>query len=137
MSDGSPGRAQEGQNSMAHKINFRDKRKARHARIRKKIKGVSERPRLSVFRSSRQIYAQLVDDTVGHTIAAASSLSFPEDSSQSRPNKSAAARLVGSEIAKRAIAIGVIQVVFDRGGYKYHGRIRALADAAREGGLEV
>lgn len=98
---------------------------------------MTERPRLSVFRSSRQIYAQVVDDTVGHTIAAASSLTFPDGNRQNHPSKSDAARLVGSEIAKRAIEIGVTKVVFDRGGYKYHGRVRALADAAREGGLEV
>ena len=122
---------------MAHAVTVREKRKARHQRVRKKVKGVLERPRLSVFRSVRQIYAQVVDDTTGHTLAAASSLTLKKADHSNGLNKTQMARLVGMEIAQRAKAVGVGSVVFDRGGYKYHGRVKALAEAVREGGLEV
>ncbi len=109
-------------------------RKRRHLRIRRKVKGTSERPRLNVFRSARHIYAQIVDDTSGRTLLSASSLD-PELGIKQGGNV-AAARRVGELLGKRAQALGVTKVVFDRGGYLYHGRVRALAEAAREAGLE-
>ena len=109
-----------------------EKRKARHKRVRMGVTGLPERPRLSVFRSVRQIYAQVIDDSTGSTLAATSSLKLAEASL----TKTQTARLVGAEIAQRARAAGVTRVVYDRGGYKYHGRVKALAEAAREGGLE-
>jgi large subunit ribosomal protein L18 len=101
----------------------------RRFRIRKKVRGTPERPRLSVFRSSKYIYAQVIDDTAGTTIAQASSAG-------EGGNKVAAAKSVGSAVAKACIDKGVGQVVFDRGGYRYHGRVRALAESAREAGLK-
>jgi large subunit ribosomal protein L18 len=100
-------------------------------RIRKKVQGTSERPRLSVFRSSKHIYAQVIDDAHGTTIAQASSVSGAASG-----NKVAVAKFVGSAVAKACIEKGVEQVVFDRGGYRYHGRVRALAESAREAGLK-
>lgn len=108
----------------------RQARLRRHRRVRKTVAGSSERPRLLVFRSARHIYAQVIDDTTGRTLAAASTLQAE------KAKKSEAAKQVGALIAERAKAAGVIRVAFDRGGYKYHGRVAALADAAREGGLE-
>lgn len=110
----------------------RDLRVARHDRLRKKVVGTPERPRLAVYRSLSNIYAQVIDDSKGHTVAAASSSikGFGKGSSVD------AAKKVGAEIAKKAKAAGVSSVVFDRGGFKYHGRIAALAEGAREGGLE-
>jgi large subunit ribosomal protein L18 len=102
-------------------------------RIRRKMKGTSERPRLAVFRSLKSIYAQVIDDTTGKTIASASSL---EKDSGAKGANAAAAKAVGALIAKKAKDKGVTRVVFDRGGYQYHGNIKALADAARENGLE-
>jgi large subunit ribosomal protein L18 len=109
-------------------------RKKRHARIRAKISGTPERPRLAVFRSNKNIYAQLIDDTNGVTVASASTLD-KEISVESASNTEAAAK-VGELVAKRAIEKGYKSVVFDRSGYLYHGRIQALADSARETGLE-
>jgi len=109
-------------------------RKLRHIRVRKKVVGTPERPRLSVFRSSRQVYAQLIDDSVGHTMVSASSLPLKEDYKASSKTNTAAA--VGKNIAEAAVKLGVSRIVFDRGGYKYHGRVKALAEAVREGGLE-
>ena len=106
----------------------------RHARLRKKVQGTPERPRLAVKRSSRHILVQLIDDLAGHTIAAASSLEA--DVRGLDGDKKARAAEVGKLVAARAREAGVTAVVFDRGGYDYHGRIAALADAAREGGLE-
>ena len=106
-------------------------RRRRHRRVRKLVRGTGERPRLAVFRSNRHIYAQLIDDAAGRTLAAAGSVALAGDG-----DKKAAARRVGDELAKRAKAAGVTSVVFDRGGYQYHGRVKALADAAREGGLD-
>jgi large subunit ribosomal protein L18 len=105
-------------------------RKRRHRRVRGRVHGVATRPRLAVYRSNRTIYAQLIDDDQGRTLAAA-------DSRRLEPgvNKTAAARLVGGQLAERARAAGIERVVFDRGGYLYHGRVKALAEAAREGGL--
>lgn len=106
----------------------------RHRRARKKVSGTESRPRLCVFRSHRQIYAQVIDDKRGHTVAAASSRDVPA-SGGGDTGKLAAAAAVGAAVAERALGAGVQQVVFDRGGYKYHGRVRALANAARAGGL--
>ncbi|MGQ4597231.1 50S ribosomal protein L18 [Nocardia sp. R6R-6] len=106
----------------------------RHFRLRKKVQGTTERPRLVVNRSSRHLHAQLVDDSVGKTIAAASTIEA--DVRAVEGDKSAKSKKVGELIAARAKAAGVEAVVFDRGGHDYHGRIAALADAAREGGLK-
>lgn len=108
----------------------------RHVRVRKKVSGNPERPRLCVFRSLRQIYAQVIDDTSGHTLAAASSLEAAGKGKPPAGSKSAISASVGKLVAERALAKGITQVVFDRGGYKYHGRIKALAEASREGGLK-
>ncbi len=108
----------------------------RHKRVRKKIEGTSERPRLNVFRSLRHIYAQVIDDSVGHTLASASTLDSELAAQCEGLSKTECAALVGRAIAGRAQAVGVKVVVFDRGGYQYHGRVKALADAAREAGLE-
>jgi large subunit ribosomal protein L18 len=115
-------------------IGGRSKNEARlrvHRRIRKTLRGSSERPRLNVFRSLQHIYAQVIDDGQGRTLVAASSA----EKGRSGGNI-AGAKEVGKLLAERALAKGVTQVVFDRGGYKYHGRVKALADAAREGGLK-
>ena len=109
-------------------------RKRRHSRVRKKMTGTSARPRLVVPRSARHIMVQIVDDTVGKTLAAASSME--KELKGASGDKSAKSREVGKLLASRAKAAGVSAVVFDRGGNKYHGRIAALADGAREGGLE-
>ncbi|KZM69156.1 50S ribosomal protein L18 [Nocardia terpenica] len=106
----------------------------RHFRLRKKVLGTPERPRLVVFRSARHLHAQLVDDSVGKTVAAASSIEA--DVRALEGDKTAKGRKVGELLAARAKAAGVEAVVFDRGGHDYHGRIAALADAAREGGLK-
>jgi len=107
-----------------------------HRRIRKKISGTPERPRLAVFRSQAHIYAQVIDDGTGRTVCSASSLDETLKSDAKRGANVAAAKAVGSLIATRAKEKGVEAVVFDRGGFQYHGRIKALADAAREGGLK-
>jgi large subunit ribosomal protein L18 len=106
----------------------------RQVRVRKKVRGTTERPRLNVFKSSRHIYAQLIDDTTGTTLVAASTLSESAHDLASKGNVAAAA-LVGKEVAALALAKGVTSVVFDRNGFLYHGRIKALADSAREAGL--
>ncbi|WP_188910116.1 50S ribosomal protein L18 [Salinarimonas ramus] len=109
----------------------------RKARVRKAIKSVANgRPRLSVFRSSKQIYAQIIDDAQGHTLASASSLEKDLREKLKTGADTAAAAEIGKLVAERAKAAGVTKVVFDRSGYIYHGRVKALADAAREGGLE-
>lgn len=110
-------------------------RKKRHRRIRKKLFGTAERPRLSVFRSLKHIYAQIINDEIGHTLVAASTLD-PELRDKVTGCNIEAARMVGELIAKRALEKGITKVAFDRGGYLYHGKIKALADAAREAGLE-
>ncbi|WP_342400391.1 50S ribosomal protein L18 [Weizmannia sp. FSL W8-0676] len=109
-------------------------RKKRHARVRAKLSGTAERPRLNIYRSNKNIYAQLIDDVKGVTLASASTLD-KELSLESTGNVKAAQK-VGELIAKRAVEKGIKEVVFDRGGYLYHGRIKALADAARENGLQ-
>lgn len=108
-------------------------RKRRHLRVRKKVQGTTERPRLVVTRSTRHLFVQVVDDTVGHTLASASTLEA--DLRASEGDKSAKARAVGLLLAERARAAGIEAVVFDRGGNRYHGRVAAVADGAREGGL--
>jgi large subunit ribosomal protein L18 len=107
----------------------------RHLRIRKKVTGSASRPRLIVNRSARHMFAQIIDDSVGHTLAQASTLDATVKGTEG--DKSAKARKVGELLAQRAKAAGITAVVFDRGGYKYHGRIAAVADGAREGGLEL
>jgi len=109
-------------------------RKKRHARIRARLAGTAERPRLNVYRSNKHIYAQLIDDTNGVTLASASTLD-KEITLEATSNVEAAQK-VGELLAKRAVEKGYKSVVFDRGGYLYHGRVKALADAARENGLE-
>ena len=111
-------------------------RLARHRRVRRSVSGTADRPRLSVFRSLRDIYVQVIDDTSGNTIASASSRESEIKSSAGNVAKSEVSKVVGAAIAKRALSNGTSKVVFDRGGYKYHGRVKALADAAREGGLD-
>lgn len=113
-----------------------DMRKRRHQRVRRKIEGTSERPRLNVFRSLTHIYAQLIDDASGETLAAASTLDADLQGKLKGKNKTEQAKLVGELIASRGSKKGVKVVLFDRGGYRYHGRVKALAEAAREGGLE-
>jgi len=117
---------------MTTKLTGRDRRKLR---IRNKISGTTERPRLSVFRSSKHIYAQVVDDTTGKTLAAASTLSRDLKGTIDDGNKTDAAKRVGTLIAKICLGKNLDKVVFDRNGYLYHGRVKALADAAREAGL--
>ena len=109
-------------------------RRRRHARVRKKVTGTADRPRLAVFRSARHISAQLIDDVAGRTVAAASTVEA--DLRSSATGNKAAAAAVGRRVAERAREAGVQQIVFDRGGFLYHGRVAALADAAREAGLE-
>lgn len=115
----------------------RSERKRRHLTIRKKISGTQERPRLAVFRSHQHIYAQIIDDTLGHTIVSASTVEPEERKDGTYFGNIDAAKLIGERIAKRALEKGITQVVFDRGGNRYHGRVAALADAAREHGLEL
>ncbi|MFC6254347.1 50S ribosomal protein L18 [Secundilactobacillus hailunensis] len=107
-------------------------RQKRHMRVRNKISGTAERPRLNVFRSNKNIYAQVIDDVAGVTLVSASTL----DSEVAAGNKTEQAKAVGKLVAERAVAKKVSQVVFDRGGYLYHGRVEALAEAARENGLQ-
>ena len=108
----------------------------RHARVRRKVQGTAARPRLNVFRSLTNIYAQVIDDMSGHTLAAASTLEAGLRDETAQLKGVEAAKRVGQLVAERAQAAGVTTVIFDRGGYKYHGRVAALADGAREGGLE-
>ena len=122
---------------MASKINARaGSRLKRKKRIRKKLSGSPERPRLTVFRSDKHIYAQIIDDTVGTTLATASTLSPEYKQLDPLKGKVEAAKRVGELIARQAKVQGITKVVFDRSGYIYHGRVRALADAARQAGLD-
>jgi large subunit ribosomal protein L18 len=109
-------------------------RHKRHDRIRLSLAGTSERPRLAVFRSINHIYAQVIDDSTGHTLASASTLE--KDLRGSKETKTAGAAIVGRLVAERAKSAGVDKVVFDRAGFKYHGRVKSLAEAAREAGLD-
>lgn len=117
------------------------KKKIRHVRrkkhVRRKVLGSPDRPRLTVFRSNRNIYAQLIDDEAGHTLVSASTQEKPLQQEQANRNgDSQAAKRVGETLAAKAVEKGIKKVIFDRNGYAYHGRIRALAEGAREGGLE-
>ena len=118
------------------KSEVRAARYRRHKRVRAKVEGTTSRPRLCVFRSLNHIYAQIIDDSQGHTLSSASTLD-PEIKSEAVGKvKTDRARLVGSRLANRVLSKGINQVVFDRGGYKYHGRVKALAEAARQAGLK-
>jgi large subunit ribosomal protein L18 len=108
----------------------------RHLRVRKRISGTSERPRLNVFRSNKHIYAQLIDDNLGSTLVSASTMDKELREAAANGGTQDAARKVGELVAKRAIEKGFTSIVFDRGGYLYHGRVQALAEAAREAGLQ-
>ena len=114
----------------------RQGRLRRHKRVRKKVFGTPERPRLCVFRSLRHIYAQIIDDTKGHTLLAVSTLSPDVRDKIKYGGNIEAAKVVGRVLGEKALAMGIKKVVFDRAGYKYHGRVKALADSAREAGLE-
>ncbi|HIS51884.1 MAG TPA: 50S ribosomal protein L18 [Candidatus Onthomonas avicola] len=118
---------------MIHRPNTNAQRLKRHKRVRSKISGTPERPRLNVFRSETNIYAQVIDDTKGVTLVSASSL---EKGFEGHGGNVEAAKKVGLMVAERAKAAGIEAVVFDRGGYLYHGRVKALAEGAREGGLQ-
>jgi len=120
---------------MIKKETSKQRHQKRHQRVRIRITGTPERPRLSVFRSLQHIHAQVIDDTIGHTLAAASSLEG--EVRKAGGKKSEQAKLVGELLAQRALESGVNQVVFDRGGYRYHGRVKALAEAARKAGLKL
>ncbi|MBI2855779.1 MAG: 50S ribosomal protein L18 [Chloroflexi bacterium] len=121
---------------MARGKTSRAMRLIRHHRVRRTVLGNLSRPRMAVFRSLNHIYVQVIDDGHGHTLVAASSLDPEVKSSSNGQAKSSVSKQVGALIARRAMARGITQVVLDRGGYKYHGRVKALADAAREEGLQ-
>ena len=118
------------------KLNTREARYRRHNRVRQKVSGTDSRPRLCVFRSLNHIYAQVIDDMQGHTLVTASTIDAEITGNSTGKTKTGKAELVGSLLAKRAKEKGIKQVAFDRNGCKYHGRIKALAEAAREGGLK-
>ena len=118
---------------MIKRPDTRGQRIKRHKRVRAKISGTAERPRLSVFRSESNIYAQIIDDVAGNTLVAASSV---EKGFEGNGGNIEAAKKVGAMVAERALQKGIEEVVFDRGGYVYHGRVQALAEGAREGGLK-
>jgi large subunit ribosomal protein L18 len=120
---------------MAGNRNIGEARKRRHERVRKRLSGNASRPRLCVFRSLNHIYAQVIDDEAGNTITCASTLDAEIKNGSGKKNKKQMAELVGAMISKRAQEKGIKQVVFDRAGYKYQGRVKALADAARKAGL--
>lgn len=121
---------------MINRKSRKDVTKKRHLRVRKNVTGTTERPRLNVTKSLNQIYAQVIDDVKGTTLAAASTMEPEIKGKLSSTKDTEAAKAVGEAIAKKALAQGISKVVFDRGGNLYHGRIKALADAAREAGLE-
>jgi len=121
---------------MAKRAKTRLAREKRHARVRKHVSGTAGRPRLNVYRSLNHIYAQVIDDTQGATLASASTIDKEAKSLIDGKGKSAQAQVVGKLVAERALQAGITKVVFDRGGFKYHGRIKALADASREAGLD-
>jgi large subunit ribosomal protein L18 len=118
---------------MIHKVEKKEIRRRIHKRIRRKLAGTGERPRLAVFRSVAHIYAQVIDDSEGKTLVSASSV---DKGAKTNGGNVAAAKAIGKLVAQRAREKGIAKVVFDRGGFPYHGRIKALADAAREAGLE-
>ena len=114
----------------------RKARKRRHRRVRKKVSGNAGQPRLNVFRSLQHIYVQIIDDAIGHTLVSASTVDAEVQERVNGLDKTAQARMVGQVVAERALAKGVTKVVFDRGGYRYHGLVKALAEGSRKGGLE-
>ena len=118
------------------KITRAEHRQQIHRRVRQRVRGAQERPRLSVFRSHKHLYAQIVDDSRGRTLVSASSLDKQVRAELRYGGNVAAAKVVGKVLGERARQAGIIQVVFDRGGYRYHGRVQALATAAREAGLQ-
>jgi large subunit ribosomal protein L18 len=118
------------------KLEPRAARIRRHHRVRLKVEGSSSRPRLSVYRSLSNIYAQVIDDSQGHTLVSASTLDPEIKGNGDGKNKTGVAELVGTTLATRALSKGIEQVTFDRGGYRYHGRVKALAEAARQAGLK-
>ncbi|MEW6029825.1 MAG: 50S ribosomal protein L18 [Chloroflexota bacterium] len=118
------------------KLSRNEARQRRHTRVRKDLAGTTQRPRLNVFRSLSEIYAQIIDDQAGHTLVSASTVDGEVSKKISGLNKTAQAKLVGQTIAERAKGKGITTVVFDRGGFRYIGRVKALADGAREGGLQ-
>ncbi len=121
---------------MVNKVSRSTVRQEKHRRMRKHINGTAARPRLAVFRSNNHMYAQIIDDTVGKTLVAASTLQKDVKAELEKTNDVAAAAYLGTVIGKKAVAAGITSVVFDRGGFIYQGKIQALADAAREAGLE-
>ncbi len=121
---------------MVSKVSRKDVRAKKHMRIRNRFSGTAERPRLAVFRSNNHMYAQIIDDTVGNTLVSASTLEKDVKSELEKTNNVDAAAYLGTVIAKRAIEKGISKVVFDRGGFIYQGKVAALAEAAREAGLE-
>lgn len=123
-------------NSTKNKTTLLRQRRHWRARERHNLKGSTERPRLNIFRSTKHIFVQLIDDSKGHTLAAASTLDATIRSQAKELNKIEESKRVGKLIAERAQAAGIKKVVFDRGGFRYHGRVKALADASREAGLE-
>ena len=120
---------------MVSKKSRAEVREAKHRRLRNRFSGTAERPRLAVFRSNNHMYAQIIDDTVGNTLVSASTLEKEIKAELNKTNDIEAAAYIGKVIAKRAIDKGITEVVFDRGGFLYHGKIKALAEAAREAGL--
>jgi large subunit ribosomal protein L18 len=118
------------------KLSTREARQRRHRRVRQTVSGTADRPRLSVFRSLEHVYAQIIDDVAGNTLVAASTVDTEVKGKIDGKSKSEEATVVGQVIAERAIAKGISSVVFDRGGFLYHGRVKALADGARAGGLQ-
>ncbi len=121
---------------MIKKLNRNEIRLRKHVRVRKKVAGTTERPRMNVFRSLKNIYVQIIDDTTGNTLVSASTLDVAVKGKVANGGNKVAAQEVGKLIASKAIDKGIKQVVFDRGGYIYHGRVKELADAAREAGLD-
>ncbi|MDR1558941.1 MAG: 50S ribosomal protein L18 [Clostridiales bacterium] len=121
---------------MIHKPSRGKAREKRHYRLRRHLSGTPDRPRLAVFRSNKHMYAQIIDDVAGHTLAAASTTEKPIAAGLEKTSNKEAARAVGEAIAKRAVEKGINAVVFDRAGYIYHGKVQALAEAAREAGLQ-
>lgn len=121
---------------MIRKPSRADARVKRHYRLRNKISGTAAKPRLAVFRSNKHIYAQVIDDTIGNTLCAASTMEAEVAAKLQKTNDVEAAKVVGEAVAKKAIEKGITTVVFDRGGYIYQGKIQALAEAAREAGLQ-
>ena len=121
---------------MINKVSRATVRQKKHRRMRNNIAGTAERPRLAVFRSNNHMYAQIIDDSKGHTLLAASTLDKDVKANLEKTNDMAAASYLGSVIGKKALDAGITEVVFDRGGYIYQGKIAALADAAREAGLK-